>query len=138
MKNRNQCWKCGAVLEYKLTQMLNYRKFVWIFYHLLLYSTWQLVQFRLMFLHLYCLCKHTVHLSIYLSLCNSFLSASGSLSLSYLLGRRQWRSPWPSWPEPWPAPAEWGRSSLPPPARSGTSGSEMHTLREQTQERRKI
>lgn len=58
-----------------------------------------------------------------------FLCPSASLSLSYLLGRRRWRSPWPSWPEPWAAPAEWGRSSLRPHARSGTSGSEMHTLR---------
>lgn len=70
-----------------------------------------------------------VHLSICLS---------SSLSLSYLLGRRRWRSPWPSWPEPWAAPAEWGRSSLPPPARSGTSGIETHTLRARTQERRRI
>lgn len=52
-------------------------------------------------------------------------------SLSYLLGRRRWHSPSPSWPEPWVAPAEWGRSSPPPPVRSRTSGSEMHTLRAQ-------
>lgn len=57
------------------------------------------------------------------------LSPHGPLSLSYLPGRRRWRSPWPSWPEPWPAPAEWGRSSPPRRARSGTSGSETRTLR---------
>lgn len=56
------------------------------------------------------------------------ISSSGFMSLSYLLGKRRWRSPWPSWPEPWAAPAKWGRSSPLPPVRSGTSGSEMHTL----------
>ncbi len=64
-------------------------------------------------------------------------SLSGSLSLSYLLGRRRWRSPWPSWQEPWAGPAEWGRSSPPPPARSGTSGSETHTLKAQRQKEKK-
>ena len=138
-------WKpvCQLLFKINITRQQNDGQSVFMFSYLLSHHTWQFI------------IKHCpswinafttwlplrgqliIHCPATLCLCDSFCSLSlflsGSLSLSYLLGRRRWRSPWPSWPEPWAAPAGWGRSSPLPPARSGTSGSETHKLRTQWQ-----